>query len=177
MAAQAASETGLKEVVKKRQIEATRAALHLSFSMGKDIEVTKPGWIGKRLSDLPRREFTKQELVDDHGMACFPWDGRWVFRHKRAAPLADVLCRTTHLLLDNEQHVIGALVGQPKDAEGWQKVHDEAYKSLQAAASSMGFSHKETSHRRGAFPAVAHGISFGGGQAVSLFFFFLQTFS
>jgi hypothetical protein len=76
--------------------------------------------------------------------------------------------RTPHLLLDREGVVVGALAGRPRD-ETWETVHDTAFKALRSAGKSMGYNPKETSNRRGSFPTVAHGISFGGGQQVSRF--------
>jgi hypothetical protein len=70
-------------------------------------------------------------------------------------------------LLDNEKHIIGVLVRQPKDEEAWRSVHMGVFDAFKKAAERMTFSKKERRHRRGAFPAKAHGISFGGGQEVS----------
>lgn len=64
----------LKRVAKKRRTEATAAALQLDFS-AEDLEVTKPGWLGKRVGGLPRKAFTKDELKG-LDMSYFPWDGR-----------------------------------------------------------------------------------------------------
>ncbi|KAM6499217.1 hypothetical protein JOM56_004725, partial [Amanita muscaria] len=66
-------------------------------------------------------------------------------------------------LLDREGVVVGALAGRPRD-ETWETVHNTAFKALRTAGKSMGYNPKETSNRRGSFPTVAHGISFGGGQ-------------
>ena len=77
--------------------------------------------------------------------------------------------RTTHLLLDREHHIIGVLVGRPRNSKDWDSVHDKALAALEAAASKMTFTDKEKTHRRGFFPAIPHGISFGGGQEVLLF--------
>ena len=73
--------------------------------------------------------------------------------------------RTTHLLLDRENRVIGALAGRPQDA-GWGAVHDGALAALESAAPEMRLRPKDTAHRRGSYPSISHGISFGGGQEV-----------
>ena len=70
--------------------------------------------------------------------------------------------RATHLLLDNEKRIIAVLLGIPRDHVEWKKNHDEVLSLLQNAASAS-FSASMT-HRRGNFPSVAHGLSFGGGQ-------------
>ncbi|KAG6818654.1 hypothetical protein H0H93_003147 [Arthromyces matolae] len=54
---------------------------------------------------------------------------------------------------------------QKADQPGeWEATCQDAFEALKLAASSMAFSEKETNHRRGPFPSVPHGISFGGGQ-------------
>lgn len=70
------SDPGSKRVVKKRRIEAAEEALLLPFSMLVDVEVTKPGWLGKRNTCIPKQMHTKGGLTLMHGMVCFPWDGR-----------------------------------------------------------------------------------------------------
>ncbi|KAM6489407.1 hypothetical protein JOM56_015124, partial [Amanita muscaria] len=66
-------------------------------------------------------------------------------------------------LLDREGYIVGVLAGHPKD-KGWGQVHEDAFKTLQEAVSNMRYSDKERCNRKGLFPTVAHGISFGGGQ-------------
>jgi len=75
---QTREKTSLKAVTKKRRAEGIKNALKLSFNVGRDVIVTRPGWIGKRVDDLPQREFTKEELVSGYGMESFEWDGRYV---------------------------------------------------------------------------------------------------
>lgn len=81
---------------------------------------------------------------------------------------ADTVSRNTHLLLDRGHRVIGVLVGQPQGAHDWKAVHDDSLDALQSAAADMRFTEKEgRGGRRGSFPTVAHGLSYGGGQRVS----------
>jgi hypothetical protein len=61
--------------------------------------------------------------------------------------------------------VIGILYAQPKDLAGWQKAHHRVFKRLKRASSYF-TSRAVARHRRGIFPSIAHGISFGGGQQV-----------
>ncbi|KAF8327067.1 hypothetical protein F5887DRAFT_899142 [Amanita rubescens] len=77
--------------------------------------------------------------------------------------------RTTHLLLDKDGVVIGVLLGMPKDQEGWKEAQDEAHRILRDGADKISARAKNTTHRRGTFPSLAHGISFGGGQKVPQF--------
>ncbi|KAG6826053.1 hypothetical protein H0H92_001295 [Tricholoma furcatifolium] len=144
------AEEGVKVHVKKRQIEALKDALKFKFSLGENVIVTITGWQGRRYSSLPKKNYTREE-AEQLGMAHFPWNGR-----------------DTHLLLDQDFNVIGILLGQPRDRADspgeWEALCKEAFEALRVAAASMNFSENECSHRRGAFPAVPHGISFGGGQ-------------
>lgn len=55
------------------------------------------------------------------------------------------------------------LVGRPDD-NSWDVVHKEAADALEGARSACAFHPKNTCHRRGNFPALAIGISHGGGQ-------------
>jgi hypothetical protein len=78
-----------------------------------------------------------------------------------------MVCRTTHLLLDSEDRVIGILGGQPKNTDEWERVCREAAEALENACGSCSFSNKQVNHRCGAFPALAVGIAHGDGTTVS----------
>lgn len=66
---------GAKKVAKKRRLEATKDLLRVDLDLAGHTRVTKPAWVGRRVNDLPRREFTKDELVKA-GFTYLPWDGR-----------------------------------------------------------------------------------------------------
>lgn len=55
--------------------------------------------------------------------------------------------------------------GQPRD-DDWDTVHTDGIHAFEHAAKRCRFTSKQSSHRRGAFPALATGVSFGGGQKV-----------
>ena len=78
VARQTASQIEDKHVAKKRRHEALKDAILVDYSLPSDAPATKPGWIGKRVAELPKRVFSLKELLDDYGMKRFPWDGRWV---------------------------------------------------------------------------------------------------
>ncbi|KAH9856102.1 hypothetical protein C2E23DRAFT_722695, partial [Lenzites betulinus] len=65
-------------------------------------------------------------------------------------------------LLDSAGRAFSVLVGMPKNVEEWMQVNDEAQKAFEAARQP--FAHETTLHRRGAYPAITVGISYGGGQ-------------
>jgi hypothetical protein len=59
------------------------------------------------------------------------------------------------------------LAGQPRNFQGWRAAHKQAFAALQVAAEGLGFTKQEVGGgRRGSFPTIAHGLSFGGGQEV-----------
>jgi hypothetical protein len=92
--------------------------------------------------------------------------------------------RTPHLLLDRENRVIGVLAGRPQGAMDWGAVHDSALGSLESVSEKLKVGRKESkkksdtshrdttptppSHRRGSYVSISHGLSFGGGQEVSV---------
>jgi hypothetical protein len=77
-ARQAAGQTGDKQVTKKRRLEALKNTIYVDYSLPSDAPATKPGWIGKRITGLPKRVFSVTELLGGYGMKQFPWDGLWV---------------------------------------------------------------------------------------------------
>lgn len=93
VAQQEARGTNDKHVAKKRRLEATKDTIVIDYSLPSDDKATKPGWIGKRVADLPQRVYTLTELVDDYNMKHFPWDGRYV-------PLLFLLLHTLMSALD-----------------------------------------------------------------------------
>jgi hypothetical protein len=69
---------------------------------------------------------------------------------------------------DGSGRVITILAGGPKDEteKSWGALHDEGLRVIEEARRRCSFSHKQASHRRGDFGALAEGPSFGGGQKV-----------
>lgn len=59
------------------------------------------------------------------------------------------------------------LVGQPQDTN-WEHVNREVQEAFDEAREHFEFKPEQIDHRRGPFPAFAAGISYGGGQTVSL---------
>ncbi|KAI0628282.1 hypothetical protein C8Q77DRAFT_1068206, partial [Trametes polyzona] len=65
-------------------------------------------------------------------------------------------------LLDASGRVFAVLVGQPRDTRGWAMVNSEVQREFDEARASCDF--KPASHRRGEYPLLNMGISYGGGQ-------------
>ncbi|KAJ7079807.1 hypothetical protein B0H15DRAFT_787690 [Mycena belliarum] len=76
-------------------------------------------------------------------------------------------CRSPKLILDVEGRVIAVLLGRPEDP-GWDVVVRDAEKAMRRvnrAGHALGaFRAEDARHRRGNFPVIAGGVSFGGGQ-------------
>ncbi|KAF9046181.1 hypothetical protein BJ165DRAFT_1345804 [Panaeolus papilionaceus] len=66
-------------------------------------------------------------------------------------------------LSDCEGRIIGVLAGRPRDP-AYVQACQNFFLRAQTARDLETFSDKETMHRRGAFPAIAFGISYGNGQ-------------
>ncbi|KAG6847732.1 hypothetical protein H0H93_006289 [Arthromyces matolae] len=147
---QAAQGDNVKVHAKKRRLDALKDALQIKLDLQQDVIVSTTGWQGRRRGPLPKKNFTKDEVQEEFGLAHFPWNGR------QAKPHLDYF------------NIVGILLGQPRDKVEqpgeWEATCQDAFEALKLAASSMTFSDKECNHRRGPFPAVPHGISFGGGQ-------------
>ncbi|KAM6493338.1 hypothetical protein JOM56_011472 [Amanita muscaria] len=141
--------TDMKRKTKKRRAEARKDAFKVNLDMSSDAPHTKSGWLGlpnEGQDGLPTKPVSKDGLVKQYGLTIIPWDGR-----------------RPHLILDREGLVVGALAGRPWDMD-WDGVHDAAYEALHSAASRLSYRQKEVTNRRGSFPTLAYGISFGGGQ-------------
>jgi hypothetical protein len=72
-----------------------------------------------------------------------------------------------HLLLDNDKRIIGVLAGRPKD-DSWEDITGEACHAMEKAREKCVFRDADREHRRGSYPCLAVGVSYGGGQKVML---------
>ena len=79
--------------------------------------------------------------------------------------------RATHLLLDSERRIIGALVSQLQD-EGWKAACSQAFDLLHRAAQRLKQEKTglEAYGRRGVAASITHGLSLGPGLSVHCFF-------
>jgi hypothetical protein len=69
---------GLKEVCKKRRREGANNAIQLPYILFKEASLSATGWIGKQVGRLPLECPTLYKLVNEDGLAHFPWDGWYV---------------------------------------------------------------------------------------------------
>jgi hypothetical protein len=146
----------------------------LSIQMDVDaatLPVSSRGWMGKKRfnEDKSKRLPTPplQELLGKtYNMRLINWDGRcvrlgWSLTHSIYSEH-----RTPTPIADTQKRIVAMLGGMPRAEEGWMGVCAQAEADLATVRSRCTFSSQQKCHRRGEFPALAIGISFGGGQKV-----------
>ncbi|KAI0038445.1 hypothetical protein FA95DRAFT_1505673, partial [Auriscalpium vulgare] len=77
---------------------------------------------------------------------------------------ADWPCRTHHAIVDQKDRIIGSLAGRPVGDDTWDDDCVDAYDEMTDALGELKLSPDERFHRRGDYPAITTGISYGGGQ-------------
>ncbi|KAL7284430.1 hypothetical protein ACG7TL_001720 [Trametes sanguinea] len=119
--------------------------IHTDFALSMDaLPVAKTAFVGKRLAQTAsdRADVSKGDLLAA-GYQYVPWDGRPI--------------------LDREEHVFAVLAGRPRD-QSWDGINGELQRLFDITRDAYQFTAQQVTHRRGAFPAVTCGISYGGGQ-------------
>jgi hypothetical protein len=76
--------------------------------------------------------------------------------------------RTSAFIVDREERIIVSLMGSPNN--DWESTCQQTVIDIEAAAAKCRFTDQDKQHRRGSYPALAYGISFGGGQTVRILF-------
>jgi hypothetical protein len=74
-----------------------------------------------------------------------------------------------YAIVDDQNRVIVMLCGRPRDG-GWDAVVREMTRVLLKGGQEANLKLKDLSHRRGYYPALSSGVSYGGGQTVSILF-------
>lgn len=80
--------------------------------------------------------------------------------HVRSNSDASARFRCIRLIVDKEGYAFGKLAGQP----AWEDINTPMMKVFERTASAYSFKPGELESRRGKFPSIATGISYGGGQ-------------
>ncbi|RDB25497.1 hypothetical protein Hypma_007803 [Hypsizygus marmoreus] len=139
-----AASGSIKKVSARRRQDSTPLPTSL---VSDELSVAASGWIGTCIPREGEKEFTVDELCGpEYNMKLIDWDG--------------CLSRP---ILDVEARVVGVLAGRPRGSD-WDATVDQATRELAFARESLRPSDKDSDHRRGKFPALVAGISFGGGQ-------------
>lgn len=130
-------------------------------------KVTAGGYTALNHGSGSKKAWRLGEMTGDGSKCKFrliKWDGRYV-KYARLSPeqVQCIASSTTQAILDKSRRIIGILAGHPQ-TEDWPSVHAQAAEAMEAQQSKIHLPKKSRRHRRGAFPAIAGGISFGGGQ-------------
>ncbi|KAI0039344.1 hypothetical protein FA95DRAFT_1504302, partial [Auriscalpium vulgare] len=75
--------------------------------------------------------------------------------------------RTHHAIVDLKGRIIGSLAGRPVGDLTWHDDCVDTYLAMDEAKEDLKLSKDQRYHRRGDYPALSTGISYGGGQTVS----------
>ncbi len=152
---------------KTAKIIANAAVTQTDYDTG-SIPVASTGFIA--LSDKEERAervHKTEELLASGKFKLIPNNGRHVGSPFLIPPVVDKCFRTQRAVVDRDGRVVVVVVGQPNDAD-WPSVRKSALAALLSARKRCRFSKKMCMHRRGQFPALSTGISFGGGQQVRI---------
>ncbi|KAE9398404.1 hypothetical protein BT96DRAFT_940181 [Gymnopus androsaceus JB14] len=121
----------------------SRNGPHADFSLENDTQISLGGYSGKKQA-FERVHDSVAEL-EAQGLKEVKWN-------------AENPCA----LLDSDGYVAGVLGGSPHGTN-WPKVNEEASNACRNAWSMLSFTEKQANHRRMDAPAMAIGVSFGGG--------------
>lgn len=96
-----------------------------------------------------------RELLEGQRFKLIRWNGMYVLFSNCVDSKLNVP-RVTRAIVDKNGRIIAILAGHPAS------VHRSAHSSLESARRRCRFPKKTMKHRRGDFPALSAGISFGG---------------
>ncbi|OJT12473.1 hypothetical protein TRAPUB_10981 [Trametes pubescens] len=133
-----------------------------------DVRVATTAYVGKRERNSEAEKasastpITKEDLIA-RDFEYIPWDGRCagacsVYRQRR-----NVDHRQCRPILDKNGRVFAVLAGRPRDPS-WDQVNSDLQAIFDTTRGAYSLEPKQLQHRRGAFPAISSGISYGGGQ-------------
>ncbi len=153
-----------KDVARQRAAEAQ--PIHVDYDLaGPDVPYSPVCFTGKP-SKQAKADKGRLGLADVvPSMKLFQWDGRFVQtipRHRMRSPAA----RSTHPLVDTQGRFLGLLLGEMRDPD-YSYIRANVTHHLDEARRHCNLLGTER-HRRGVYSTVQDGISFGGGQPVSL---------
>ncbi|KAG1721317.1 uncharacterized protein EDB91DRAFT_1088492 [Suillus paluster] len=117
-----------------------------SKALVKHLPIAQGAYIGK--PQPPGEGIRKLDDLVQQGFKVVEWDGY-----------------TPHVLLDKDRRTIGVLAGHPKD-DGWHDTVAAVCTAMEHARDCCAFRRENMEHRRGAYPCLAVGVSFGGGQEI-----------
>ncbi|TRM64738.1 hypothetical protein BD626DRAFT_399710, partial [Schizophyllum amplum] len=117
------------------------------------LRVTRTGYTAMRDTTKGKKHHRVYRLQDMVGpdslfkFELYEWDGR------KTVPI-----------VDQQERVFAVLAGSPDKAPDWPGAMQDLADTIDATSSRLTLAANQRRHRRGPFPATAHGHSFGGGQ-------------
>ncbi|KAG1886449.1 hypothetical protein F4604DRAFT_1917243 [Suillus subluteus] len=134
------------------QTKAKLAIKHLPTSIATTLSVdqlhiAQGAYVGKRVQ-AHNKGVQELDSLLQKGFKLVKWDG----------------C-TPHVLLDSGKRIIGVLAGRPKD-DSWKDTAEAACDAMEQARGQCVFRDVDKEHRRGRYPCLAVGVSYGGGQQI-----------
>lgn len=137
-----------------------------------DGPTTKGSYIGGRSKFEERKTYRLEDLVGPGslGFELIEWDGWYAYvtdvPDLRLILFQYIYISTSTALLDSKKRVIGVLAGQPDNPDNWSPVIEVATGLLEDARLKCRVDPDEVlaGHRRGQFPTLRSGMSYGGGQ-------------
>ncbi|KAL1671179.1 hypothetical protein EV122DRAFT_227001 [Schizophyllum commune] len=146
--AQDEADIEVRESTRRKYIdnaEPLNTSIHLS-----GLRVTRTGYTALRDTAVQGRSYRLDELVGPQSKFKFdlvPWNGR------KPVPL-----------LANGRLVFSCMPGRPDGSPDWDEDMDDWAKTIHEALPHLVLQSAQKDHRRGSFPATAHGHSYSGGQ-------------
>ena len=113
---------------------------------------------------IPLRTLTHTTCTTSNGMAC-KYNYISIYHPLFTLLTPQLISRTPCPIIEQSDHIIGALAGQPHDPS-WSDVEKDASQVIWDAGERASFN-KQQMNQWGSFYGVVVGVSFGGGQMVS----------
>ncbi|KAI0038255.1 hypothetical protein FA95DRAFT_1578318, partial [Auriscalpium vulgare] len=108
---------------------------------------SRGGWVGLRDHGIPLVTKVTLARLSRLGFRYYAWNGR-----------------VHHAIVDHKGRIIGSLAGRPVGDDTWDDDCVSAYDDLNDGLQQLKLTPDQTYHRRGNYPALSMGISYGGGQ-------------
>lgn len=127
-------------------------------------------WIGLHALDAFKLAgWTVTQLIIWQCFSLIEWDGRCVyFGGWMTASVTDpaLLRSKSFALVDEDDSILARCIERP---EGWEELNDNVCAAMDKAQATMGTPQRSEDGRRGFFPTIFTGFSYGGGQDVRPF--------
>lgn len=101
-------------------------------------------------------------MSENPGFTLVRWDG-WYGAIPSGPSLLTVCCSEARPFIDEAGRIFAIAAGKPCD-KSYDQAANNAFQAIQDTGTGVKFNAKSTTHRRGGFPALNVGVSYGKGQ-------------